>query len=91
MGTHGVRGDDEWIVEIAAIGRAGAQRRRDRMLRAEKEVTEVAWKGALAKVRGVPRSCDIPEAGPQHQMPQREGQEDGGVKRNFGNLAIRKL
>lgn len=61
------------------------------MLRAEEEVTEVAWKGALAKVRGVPRSCDIPEAGPQRQMPQREGQEDGGVKRSFGNLAIRKL
>lgn len=45
----------------------------DRMLRVEKEVTEAAWKGAFAKVRGVPRSCDILEASPQCQMPQREG------------------
>lgn len=31
------------------------------------------------------------EAGLQRQMPQREGTEDGGVKRSFGNLAVRKL
>lgn len=31
------------------------------------------------------------EPGPQCQMPQREGKEDGGVKRSFGNLAVRKL
>lgn len=69
----------------------GSQRRRDRLLRAEKEVPEAGWKGAFAKVRGAPRSCDIMEAGPHCQMPQREETRRRWNEEELWEFSNRKL
>lgn len=61
------------------------------MLRAEKEVTGAAWKGALDKVRGVLGPVTSWKLVLSIRHHRERGQEGGGVKRSFGNLAIRKL